>query len=156
MPLLTFQLVSEKLNSLWAPPRLTRVLVFRCFSSSEVAFALGTRPSGLRVCSGWGLRWENRGWGRFLQSFRHSGTKPWMNKPLLILYPRNKMAHLYSQQGQNLSLIEDLCGLGDSGNVATSTGAAGGRARLGVVRWLSSSLWTGLQWGRPSGLFSCI
>lgn len=42
----------------------------------------------------------------FLQSFRHSGTRPWMNKPLLTLYPRNKMAHLYSQQGQNLNLID--------------------------------------------------
>lgn len=29
-----------------------------------------------------------------------------MNKPLLTLYPRNKMAHLYSQQGQNLNLID--------------------------------------------------
>lgn len=72
------------------------MLVFPCLSSSEVAFALGTRHSGLRVCSGWGLRWENRGWGHFSQCFRHSGTSPGMNKPLLTLYPSNKKTHLYS------------------------------------------------------------
>lgn len=79
------------------------MLVFRCLSSSEAALALGTRPP----CLQWlGVEVGEQGVGHFSQCFRHGGTKPWMNKPRLTLYPRNKKAHLYSQRGRNLHLID--------------------------------------------------
>lgn len=45
------------------------------------------------------------GWRHFYSVLGTDSPSPRKNRPLFTLFLRNKMAHLYSQQGQNLNLM---------------------------------------------------